>query len=81
MKWLALAVALLTSSVAGAMDCQLAEDIADASEARWIYLEGIRDKVSGIVEKTSLDAEINALVELREKAIIWHRENCRSDNG
>ena len=81
MKWLALAIALLTSSVAGAMDCQLALDIEEAAKTRAIYLEGVRDMVSSEIEKTTLTAEINALIDLRQTATSWILLNCRSDNA
>jgi hypothetical protein len=82
MKWLALAIALLTSSVAGAMDCQLAKDIEDAAEARAIYLEGVREMLgpNSNIEKMTLEAEINALIDLKQTATNWILLNCGSDD-
>jgi hypothetical protein len=71
---------LLTPSAAGAMNCQLAKDVEEAATTRWIYLEGVREIVSSEVEKTTLTAEINALVDLRDTATAWIVLNCRSEN-
>ena len=78
MKWFALAIVLLASN-ASAMNCQLAEDIADASEARVEFLAGLREKVTGEVEKATLKAEIFALLDLKNEAIHWQWENCATD--
>ncbi len=59
------------------MTCQLSEEIAEAAETRMIYLEGVYDKVTSVVEKTTLTAEINALWELKINALGWQGENCK----
>jgi hypothetical protein len=77
MKWLALAIVLLFASSASAMNCQLAADIAEASERRVDFLVGLREKVTGEVEKATLKAEIFALLDLKNEAIQWQWENCK----
>jgi hypothetical protein len=79
MKWMrgiVLVIVLLAPS-ASAMNCQLARDIQDASETRTFYLQGVYDKTTSVVEKTTLEAEIDALVALRENAVSWILENCK----
>jgi hypothetical protein len=76
MRWIVLAIVLLAPS-ASAMDCQLAKDIEEAARTRGIYLEGVRDMVSSEIEKTTLTAEINALIDLRQTATSWILLNCK----
>ncbi len=59
------------------MTCQLSEDIAEAAETRMIYLEGVYDKVTSVIEKTTLTVEINALWELKINTLGWQGKNCR----
>ena len=59
------------------MTCQLSEDIAEAAETRAIYLVGVYDKTTSVVEKTTLAVEINGLWNLKISSLDWQGENCR----
>ena len=83
MRWLLLVTLFMVSvyvtlPAAGEeeMTCQLAEDIAAAAEIRSIYLEGVRDRVTGIEEMT-LTAELEGLWSLRSRMSHWRLENCK----
>jgi len=72
----ALLIGILSNAPQPVLDCQLAKDIANASLTRTIYLGGIFEETSSVVEKVTLAAEIGALHQLREQMVVWREENC-----
>jgi hypothetical protein len=61
------------------LDCQLAKDIEEASLTRSIYLGGIFEEISSVVEKVTLATEIDALNQLHTQMIVWREANCEGD--
>lgn len=62
------------------LDCPLAEDIEEAALTRTIYLGGIFDEISSVVEKVTLATEIDALNQLHAQMIVWQEANCYERN-
>ncbi len=79
MRWMLLAW-MLTFSGGEEMTCQLSEDISEAAETRAIYLVGVYERTTSVVEKTTLAVEINGLWNLKVSALDWQLDNCREVN-
>ena len=78
-----IATALLISILGGpaiqiqpVLDCPLAADIAEAALTRTIYLGGVFEETSNVVEKVTLATEIDALDQLREQMAVWRESYC-----
>ncbi len=72
----ALLIGILGNAPQPVLDCQLAKDIAEAALTRTIYLGGVFEETSSVVEKTTLSVEIVALDQLRDQMILWRRTYC-----
>ncbi len=71
-----LLIGILSSAPVSVLDCQLAKDIAEAALTRTIYLGGVFEETSSVVEKVTLATEIDALDQLRDQMIVWQKANC-----